>query len=204
LRPPLAEGAAVTIPRHFDEDSVLAEQARDGDRAAFSALVEKYQGPIYGYALHFFRNQETAEDVAQDTFLRAYRFLHTYDFSRRFATWLYTIARNLCIDKVRDEQRRGAFTVSDSAASPDGFAVGGEADPLSILEGREQRERLLEGIRRLPEKYRTPILLCYAQGLSYQEISDILGISLNNTKIRIFRAKKLILKGLGLVTAEEG
>ena len=194
----------MTTHRYFDEDSILAEKASGGDRVAFSALVEKYQGPIYGYALHFFRNQEAAEDVAQDTFLRAYRFLHTYDFSRRFATWLYTIARNLCIDRVRDEQRRGACTVSESVLSPEGLAVRGGADPLSILEGREQRERLLEGIRQLPEKYRTPILLCYAQGLSYQEISDILGISLNNTKIRIFRAKKLILKALGLLAAEEG
>lgn len=91
----------------------------------------------------------------------------------------------------------------DSVATSDGLSVRGEGDPLSVLEGREQRERLLEGVRGLPEKYRTPILLCYAQGLSYQEISDILGISLNNTKIRIFRAKKLILKALGLLEVEE-
>lgn len=190
----------MSTERYFDEDSVLAARARQGDRAAFSALVEKYQGPIYGYALHFFRNPETAADVAQDTFLRAYRFLHTYDASRRFATWLYTVARNLCIDRHRDDQRWEPLAPESMELPPD-RGRSHQHSPLAILEGREDRERLAEAVKGLPEKYRTPILLCYAQGMPYQEISDILGISLNNTKIRIFRAKKLLLKALGL--AEE-
>jgi RNA polymerase sigma-70 factor (ECF subfamily) len=188
----------LTTEKFFDDDSILAEKASKGDRAAFSALVEKYQGPIYGYALHFFRNPDSASDVAQDTFLRAYRFLHTYDSSRRFATWLYTIARNLCIDRHRDDQRRGGHGITESTGAETDGARSHEKSPLAILEGREERARLATAIRGLPEKYRTPVILCYAQGLSYQEISEILGISLNNTKIRIFRAKKLLLKELGL------
>lgn len=182
----------------FDEDSELAEKASRGDREAFGALVEKYQGPIYGYALNFFRQQERAQDVAQDTFLRAFRFLHTYDATRRFSTWLYTIARNLCIDRLRDEQRRELLSVDGVPPA----AVSPHEGPLAVLVGREDRSRLVEAIRRLPEKYRTPIVLCYAQGLPYQEVSEILGISLNNTKIRIFRAKKLILRELGLLEEE--
>ncbi|MBI5017077.1 MAG: sigma-70 family RNA polymerase sigma factor [Deltaproteobacteria bacterium] len=188
----------MTTRKPFDEDSILAERASRGDRAAFAVLVEKYQGPIHGYALHFFRNSESAADVAQDTFLRAFRFLHTYDASRRFATWLYTIARNLCIDRHRDDRRREQL-----GAEAGGAAIGAGTNfsegPLAILEGREDRARLAAAIRELPEKYRTPLVLCYAQGLPYQEISEILGISLNNTKIRIFRAKKLLLRELGLV-----
>jgi len=183
--------------RYFDEDAELADRAREGDREAFGALVEKYQGPIYSYTLHFFRNATRAEDVTQETFLRAFRFLQTYDPSRRFSTWLYTVARNLCIDRHRENVRNEHVDV-ESIHPRHLVAAQSHLNPLERMEDREDRERLLQAVRQLPEKYRTPIILCYMQGLPYQEISDIIGISLNNTKIRIFRAKKMILKMLGL------
>ncbi len=187
---------------YFDEDAELADRARQGDRDAFGTLIEKYQGPIFAYALHFFRNATRAEDITQETFLRAFRFLHTYDPSRRFSTWLYTVARNLCIDRHRERVRTDHVDV-DSLHPRHLMAAQTHQNPLQRLEDREDRERLLWAIRQLPEKYRTPILLCYMQGLPYQEISDIVGISLNNTKIRIFRAKKMILKLLGLAEEEQ-
>lgn len=184
-------------PNRFDDDSRLATAALGGDRAAFGALVEKYQGAIYSFALHFFRDTARAEDLAQDTFLRAYRFLHTYDPSRRFSTWLYTVARNLCIDRHRESVRRDQVDIETVAPRRlSGTSAG--PSPLEALEDREDRERLVRAVAALPEKYRTPILLCYAEGLPYQEISEILGISLNNTKIRIFRGKKKILEILDL------
>jgi RNA polymerase sigma-70 factor (ECF subfamily) len=187
----------VTAERFFDENSELAAKALRGDRDAFGVLIEKFQGSIYSYALNFFRDPDRAEDVVQDTFLRAFRFLHTYDPKRRFATWLYAIARNLCIDRHREFVRKAQVDIE--SVQPKHLAAAQEhRNPLSLLEEREDRERLLEAVEKLPEKYRTPIILCYAEGLPYQDISDILGISLNNTKIRIFRAKKMILKILGL------
>jgi len=159
--------------------------------------VEKYQGPIYSFALHFFRDPTRAEDVTQDTFLRAFRFLHTYDPARRFSTWLYTVARNQCIDRHRETVRRDQVDIETVSPSRLSRARTGP-NPLEALEDREDRARLVKAVAELPEKYRTPILLCYAEGLPYQEISEILGISLNNTKIRIFRGKKKILASLGL------
>lgn len=190
----------MTSLQYFDEDSERAVRAHAGDRAAFGDLIEKYQGPIYGYALHFFGNPTTAEDVAQDVFLRAHRFLHTYDPGRRFATWLYTIARNLCIDRHRETVRKGQVDV-ESVHPRYLAAPAGDSDPLVHLQNAEERTRLALAIRELPEKYRTPVVLCYLEGLPYQEISEILGISLNNTKIRIFRAKKMMLETLGLAEA---
>jgi len=186
--------------KYFDQDAELADRAKGGDREAFGTLVEKYQGAIYSYALHFFRNPTRAEDAAQETFLRAFRFLHTYDARRRFSTWLYTVARNHCIDRHRENVRNEHLDVETLHPR---HLVGAQTQksPLENLEDREDRERLVEAIRGLPEKYRTPIVLCYVQGLPYQEISEILGISLNNTKIRIFRAKKMMLDLLGI---EEG
>ncbi|GAB4262976.1 MAG: hypothetical protein Kow0092_13570 [Deferrisomatales bacterium] len=185
---------------HFDEDSELACQAVNGAPEAFGRLVAKYQSSIYNYALYFFRDPTLAEDIAQETFLRAFRFLRTYDPRRRFATWLYAVARNLCIDTHRRGSRWGLV---DIEAVPPSRLLGATSrtTPLEDLEDRENRQRLLRALHSLPEKYKTPIILCYLEGLPYQEISDILGISLNNTKIRIFRGKKKILEALGL--AEE-
>lgn len=181
---------------HPDGDSELAQRAGRGDKAAFTLLVQKYQTPIYSFAMHFFRAPDIAEDVAQETFLRAYRFLHSYDSSRRFVTWLYSIARNICIDRHREKQRKDGVAIDDvpphllSSDNP-------EFDPLGLLERREAKRVLKDAVQELPEKYRTPIILCYMEGLSYQEVGEVLGISLNNTKIRIFRAKKMLLEQLG-------
>lgn len=183
-----------------DQDSLLAQRALTGDQQAFSALVDKFHRPIYSYALHFFRDPERAQDAVQDTFLKAYRFLGTYDPKRRFGTWLYAIARNLCIDGHRDTVRRNQVALE--TVSPGALERTSEkGDPLSLLERREEQARLLNAIHELPEKYRTPIVLCYLEDLSYQDISEIVGISLNNTKIRIFRAKKMILEILGRLEA---
>ncbi len=181
----------------FDIDAELALKARGGDRKAFSALVEKYQNPIYGYALHFFRQPDVAEDIAQETFLRAYRFLGSYDASRKFATWLYSIARNLCIDYHRDRARRDSVPI-DLVPEVELTSQDFGRDPLSSLQTKEDREKILDAIKRLPEKYKTPLILCYIEEMPYQEIGDILGISLNNTKIRIFRAKKMLLEYMGI------
>lgn len=187
----------MTQPQYFDEDSELAVRAHGGDRDAFGELIEKYQGPIYGYALHFFGDPTAAEDLAQDVFLRAHRFLHTYDSGRRFATWLYTIARNLCIDRHRETVRKRQVDM-DAVHPRHLTAPASGSDPLLQLQENEERSRLARAIRELSEKYRTPLVLCYLEGLPYQEISEILGISLNNTKIRIFRAKKMLLQRLDL------
>jgi len=181
---------------YYDEDSLLAEKAKNGDKKAFGDLVEKYQKPIYSACFHFFRDATKAEDAAQDVFLRAFRFLHTYDVSRRFPTWLYAITRNLCIDKHREAVRRGEVSREcfDFAAIKNDEA----RNPMHELSKKEDEKLLVSAIHNLPEKYKTPLMLCYLEGLPYQEISEIIGISLNNTKIRIFRAKKKILKELGL------
>lgn len=187
----------MTLEDSGDLDAGLAERARNGDKEAFGLLVEKYQGPIYSFAMHFFRSADQAEDITQETFLRAYRFLHSYDTSRKFITWLYSIARNICIDKHRERSRKECVALED--VSPELLAEDNpENSPLDQLLGRESKRIMKEAVESLPEKYKTPILLCYSQGLSYQEIGEILGISLNNTKIRIFRAKKMLLDQLGI------
>jgi RNA polymerase sigma-70 factor (ECF subfamily) len=181
---------------NFDQDSQLAIDARNGNNSAFEELVRRHQGQMHSFVYHFFRGAEFTEDITQDVFLRAYRFLHTYDPSRRFITWLYSIARNLCIDKHRERMRKEHVNIDD--VPPMMLCSDNERDdPLAQVERLDDLRALREAIASLPEKYRTPIILCYLEGLPYQEISDVLGITLNNTKIRIFRAKKMLVGLLG-------
>lgn len=177
-------------------DRDLALRSQKGDRGAFTGLVSVYQNRIFNFTYQFFRNEDMAAELTQETFLRVFRFIKRYDPGKKFSTWIYSIAKNICIDEYR-RLKRGKTVSMDEI--PSGDVVGdGDArhlkDPSHISIRMEERMFVEESIALLPEKYRTAIILCYFQELSYQEIADILGISLNLVKVRIFRAKKRLLE----------
>ena len=181
---------------HGVDDAVLAVNAQKGDRDAFARLVERYQGRIYGFIYQFFRNEDLAAELTQETFLRVYRFIKRYDPERKFSTWIYSIAKNICIDEQRKLKRDRSISIEDL---PPGALVAKSdsahlKNPADISLHLEERMLMEESIALLPEKYRAAIILCYFQELSYQEIADILDLSLNLVKVRIFRAKKRLLE----------
>lgn len=187
----------------FDEDSILAVKVRKGDRRSFEALLDKYERPLFSFIHNFFREWAICEDLAQETFLRAYRFIGSYRPDEKFSTWLFSIARNLCIDELR--RRKKGTTVDIETVEPDHLAAdgrGGRDPQLAAILG-QQGEVLRTYITRLPEKYRTCIILFYFNELSYDEISSIMNISLNNTKITLFRGKKMLLEMYRKETGEE-
>lgn len=177
----------------FDDDSKLARKVQKGDRTAFEALLEKYQRPIYSFTWHFFRDAAVCEDLTQETFLRAFRFIDSYRPGEKWSTWLFSIARNLCIDELRRMQKGG--TVALDEIDPESIASDGPTgdSPLSAAATAEEGEILRELIADLPEKYRTCIVLFYFNELSYEEIAAVMNISLSNTKILLFRGKKMLL-----------
>jgi RNA polymerase sigma-70 factor (ECF subfamily) len=134
--------------------------------------------------------------MAQETFLRAYRYIKKYDSKRKFSTWIYSIAKNICIDEKRKMDR--SRTVPIDEVNPGSIQASQESqhlkDPSQISLHLEDRMLLEEAITRLPEKYRTALILCYFQEMPYQEIAETLGLSLNLVKVRIFRAKKQLLE----------
>jgi RNA polymerase sigma-70 factor (ECF subfamily) len=178
------------------DDAVLAVQAQKGDRQAFGEIVERFQTRIFSFCYQFFRDSDTASEMAQETFLRAYRYIKKYDPKRKFSTWIYSIAKNICIDEKRKMDRSRTVPMDD--INPSTILSDGQnyhlKDPSQISLHLEDRILLEEAITRLPEKYRTAIILCYFQELPYQEIADILNLSLNLVKVRIFRAKKQLLE----------
>lgn len=179
--------------RFFDEDSKLARKVQKGDTQAFEALLDKFERPVFSFIFHFFRSPALCEDLTQETFLRAYRFIRSYRPKEKWSTWLFSIARNLCIDELRRMQKANPVALDD--VDPEVFATNGAGtdSPLSASILAEEGEILHRAIAKLPEKYRTSIILFYFNELSYEEVSRVMNISLSNTKILLFRGKRMLL-----------
>jgi len=173
------------------EESVLIEAAKAGDQEAFRQIVERYQGAVHNLAYRMLGTPEEAEDAAQEIFVRIYRQLGRYDSERKFSTWTLAIATNYCIDQLR--RRRMQFVPLENIipwarardSGPEGEALSGES--------RDEMQRLL---KRLPEKYRAPLVLRYWEDLSCAEIAEILGVPEGTIKTQIHRARKQLGKML--------
>jgi RNA polymerase sigma-70 factor (ECF subfamily) len=176
----------------FDDDSMLARKAQRGDRQAFEAILARYERPIFSFIYHFFQDSALCEDLTQETFLRAYRFIRSFRPGEKLSTWLFSIAKNLCIDELR-RMRKGK-TVQIDAVDPETFVADGPAggNPMSATIQVQEGEILRRAIARLPEKYRACLILFYFNELSYEEIAEVMKISLSNTKILLFRGKKML------------
>lgn len=159
--------------------------ARDGDRRAFGALVERYERPIFSLAYRMLGNAEDAEDAAQESFLRAYRSLGSYDFHRPFSTWLLSIAAHFCIDRLR---RRRAVVSLDEL--PTWRQVPGDGvDPEHAAETVDEGDRVQASLRALPDDYRAVLVLRYWHDLSYAEIAAMFGETESAIKSRLHRAR---------------
>ena len=168
------------------------EKAVNGDQIAFTFLLDYFWNEVYGFMLKRTENETDAEDITMETFAKAFDKISTYNFEFQFNTWLIAIARNVHIDLLRkkkssifieisDENDLQAYNVADTTPS---------AEDELIAE--QNLSRLLQFIKELKPNYQEVIQLRYFQELSYQEIADKIGEPLNNVKIKLLRAKKLL------------
>jgi RNA polymerase sigma-70 factor (ECF subfamily) len=161
------------------------DAAIQGDHVAFAQLVERYKAPVHSLAYRMLHNASDAEDAAQEIFVRAYTKLATFDRTRKFSTWLLSIASNYCIDVLR--RRRATVVDLDEVA----FAVpSNEAGPERSALDREQRQTIARAVAQLPETYRLVTILRYYHDLSYEEIEQVTGLSEATIKTRLFRARR--------------
>jgi RNA polymerase sigma-70 factor (ECF subfamily) len=176
----------------FDDDSRLARKVQRGDRQAFEVLLSRYERPIFSFIYHFFRDPSVCEDLTQETFLRAFRFIRSFRPKEKLSTWLFSIAKNLCIDELRRMQK--GMTVDIDAVDPEELVSGGDSlsDPVDASIHLQEGEIVHRAVARLPDRYRTCIILFYFNELTYEEISRVMNISLSNTKILLFRGKKML------------
>lgn len=148
----------------------LVEEARHGDQAAFGELVQRYERRVIRVIQQFVRDEDLAQDLAQETFLRAYQRLDQFDPARRFGPWLFRIGVNLTLDYLRRRKRRGwwsLFTDASATRAPDPPSP----DPRQALDLRQEVEAVLQ---RIPEKYRTVLVLRDLENFSTSEIAAIL------------------------------
>ncbi|MDD8025236.1 MAG: sigma-70 family RNA polymerase sigma factor [Acidobacteriota bacterium] len=183
------------------DDRTLVESACRGDRSAFEDLVKKYETKVYHLAFSFVRDAATAEDLAQDVFVKAYLHLPEFRFDSEFGTWLYRVAVNQIKDHLRKVGRRKEVSLEDV---PEGqFA---SEDPSRIRDEARENERRRAAVHRaletLPPKYAVILTLRDVQGLSYEEIVQTLKISPGTVDSRLHRARRLLHKKMAPVLKE--
>ena len=171
----------------------IVQRVLQGDVNAFEKLVLEYEKAVYGITQRMCGNAEDAADMTQETFIKAYNSLSSFRGDSKFSVWLYRIATNVCLDFLRSKSRKP--TVSLSMEDDDGEEV--ELDiadesqsPEKLLERGLTRDAVRRGLNALSPEYRQILLLREIQGLSYEEISDVLTLEVGTVKSRIFRARK--------------
>jgi RNA polymerase sigma-70 factor (ECF subfamily) len=178
-----------------DEDALLVERALNQDLAAFEQLVSRYQDRLIGFSARMLGDRDEAEDVAQETFVKAYRNLESFRGASAFSTWLYRIATNLCIDRARAKKRRpqSAYSLDepfDKEEDSGGRDVPDETfEPSGMVERDELRRRVRETVAEMPEKARAVLVMCDIQGMPYEEIAQALEIPIGTVKSRLFHAR---------------
>ncbi|MEW6264528.1 MAG: RNA polymerase sigma factor [Thermodesulfobacteriota bacterium] len=165
-----------------DRENEIIRRVKGGDREAFSLLVEEYKAPVFNLAIQMTGRYEDADDLAQDTFLKAYVSLWFFEEGRRFFPWLYTIALNLIRNHLKRQRRFRQTDYRDFTHIPD-LAQGAEERIARHQEAAMMRSNLA----RLPLSLREAVLLRYGQGLTFEQAADVLGISIGATKMRVLR-----------------
>ena len=181
-------------------NSDLINLALEGDQQAYAKIVERFRGKIFGLILRMVKRKDVAEDLVQETFIKAFNSLASFNSEYAFSTWLYKIAVNNCIDHFR-KRRLQTFPLDKPIDSKDGkiqreFPDSQEAHPDRKLIFKERKLMIQHAIDSLPPKYRHAIILRHTQDKSYEEIANELDIPLGTVKVRIFRAREMLKKSL--------
>ncbi len=178
------------------------KQVIKGDQDAFADIVEIYSNSIYQLGYRMLGNRHEAEDIAQEAFIRAYVNIKTFNQDLKFSTWLFRIATNLCIDRIR--KKKPDYYLDAEVSGTDGLTMYSQLSsdsplPESELESLELQEIVQKEILKLPEKYRSVIVLKYIEELSLNEISEILDMPLGTVKTRIHRGREALRQQLRYV-----
>jgi RNA polymerase sigma-70 factor (ECF subfamily) len=178
-------------------DRTLIHQVLEGDEQSFDELMQRYRQSVYNLVYRMIEDPQEAEDIVQETFIKAFNALSTFNEEFAFSTWLFKIATNHCIDTLRKKKLR-TFSLDSPIRTKEGDVSRDYADesysPERSTISSEHTHIILEAVDDLPEKYRTVINMRHREDRSYEEISELLKIPIGTVKARIFRARELLKK----------
>ncbi len=186
---------------NLEPDAALMLRVKGGDVRAFEELVEKYKQPVTNVISRSLRDPTEAEDLAQNVFVQVFKSAHRYQATAKFSTWLFTIARNLCLNEIRRRSRHPADSLDDSQSDSEAHPARQFEDiktfsPSDKVLHNELEQKIQDALSGLPENQRTAILLCREEELSYEDISEVLGCSLSATKSLIHRGRETLKEKL--------
>jgi len=186
-----------------EPDAALMLRVKQGDLRAFTDLVDRYKQPVINLVARMLHDVSEAEDIAQMVFVQVHRSADRYKPAAKFSTWLFTIARNLCLNEIRRRSRHPAESMDAPGPSSDH-----EEPPMRQIEDtrnftppdallqNELAAKIEEALAELPEKQRTAILLCRENELSYEDIAEVVGCTLSATKSLIHRGRETLKQKL--------
>jgi RNA polymerase sigma-70 factor (ECF subfamily) len=184
-----------------DPDAALMLRVKHGDLEAFGQLVQKYKHPIVNVIYRMLHDMDEAEDLAQNVFIRVFQSAGRYEVSAKFSTWIFTIARHLCLNEIRRRGRHPAQSLESSQSddpeqAPRQYPDAKTFSPPESFLHKELEQKIQQALAELPDKQRVAIALCQEDELSYEEIAEVLGCSLSATKSLIHRGRETLKEKL--------
>jgi len=179
------------------DETELMLRVKKGDEGAFREIVGKYQRQIHNLCFRYIGNQQDAEEVAQDVFIRLYKAASTYEPRAKLSTYLYRIAVNLSLNKIRDEKWKWFVSLEFLSKGEKKRMSSSVVDgPDSLIEQKERQRVIEEAINSLPANQKTAVILKRFQGFSYEEIAEVMNCSVSAVESRLHRAKQNLKKKL--------
>ena len=170
-----------------NNDQKIINQILEGDTNAFSVLVDNYKELVFTLAMRMVKNREEAEEVSQDTFIKVYKSLNKFKGNSKFSTWIFRVAYNTCLDRLKKIKREYNVVAIDEFTE---HQVKTLDNALDQMEAQEHKQKIQECLQLLPSDDSFLLTLYYFEDQSLEEISKVVGITANNVKVKLFRSRK--------------
>ncbi len=178
------------ILQELSDEELILEFQKNNTKDAFNILVQRYKNPLTNYVFRFLGDYEACADVVQETMIKVYRYKDTYSSVAKFSTWVYTIAGNLARTEYRRQRRRNIFSISDYGEEHKTYDLPDESYRPDVATDSGIKDEIIQNaLLKVKEAYREAVVLRDVQGLSYEEIAEILGVNEGTVKSRINRGR---------------
>jgi RNA polymerase sigma-70 factor (ECF subfamily) len=186
--------------RELSDEELILEFQKNNTEDSFNILVQRYKNPLTNFVFRFLGDYEACADVVQETMIKVYRYKDTYSSVAKFSTWVYTIAGNLARTEYRRQRRRNIFSISDYGEEHQTYDLPDESYRPDVATDSGIKDEIIQkALLKVKEAYREAVILRDIQGMSYEEIAEILGVNEGTVKSRINRGRaqlQELLKGI--------